>query len=137
MAVAGARVELQRKDLAALHNRSTIDGEKNVPGLDPGAMRGRTGRDFGCHDPGIALDPQHAVLDLVGRRALDDIRNRHRQKQQGGGDRHDRPRPIPPTGRRLRTKRKRRVDHQTGPGRNCKLSKRHTTATSGRRMVSN
>ena len=137
MAVASACVQLHRKNLAALHDGSPIDGQQNVAGTNARTMGRRAGSHFGCDYSGAPLDPQHAIFDFVARGALDDVRNRHREQQQGSRDRDDGTRPIPPTRRCVRTMRNRRFDHQNGPCRICKLSKRHTTTTSWSRMVTN
>ena len=99
----------------------------------PGSMPARCGRraagDFGRHDAGAALDPQHAVFDFVRRRALGDVRDAHDQQQQRGHDRQNGARPLAPAragavndaGSASRSIEHRRV---RGP---AQLSKRHTT----------
>ena len=98
------------------------------PGANARAIGRRAAGDLGRDDAGAALDPQHAVLDFVAGRALDDVGDAHREQQQRRGDRQDRPRPLAPTGGCADAdERVSGVEHQTRRRRNCKLSKRHTT----------
>ena len=100
MAVTGARVPLQRQHLGPPVDRVSVEREQDVAGPHAGARRRRVARHLRRHDTGAALDPQHPVLDLVGRRPLHDVGDTHHQQQQRGGDRQNRARPLAPGGRR-------------------------------------
>jgi hypothetical protein len=132
--VARLGAELKGEDGRPFSDRQVIDCQQHVAGSDASAVGWRIVGDFGRHHSGAALDPQHPVFDVVRGRALDDVRNTHRQQQQRRGDGHDGTWPIAPARAGREHGVLSRVDHRK-VRRRRKLSKRHTTQRVGHHYV--
>ena len=89
MAIATRRRQLHCQDVGPPADRLTIDGQQHVTGSYAGVRRGRSSRDFRRNHPRTALDPKHAVFNVVRRGSLDDVRHPHREEKARGRQRQD------------------------------------------------
>ena len=82
VAVAGARLVLDREHVGAAFDRLIVDGQQDVARPHTGPARGRRRGDLGRHHAHGALDPEHAVFHFVGGRARNDVGQTERQQRE-------------------------------------------------------
>jgi hypothetical protein len=78
-------------------DRLPVQGQEHVSGPEARAIRRRAGGDLGRYDAGRALDPQHAVFNLIGGGPKDDVADAKRQQDERDRHRHDRADAVAPT----------------------------------------
>jgi hypothetical protein len=82
VAIPDARLMLKRDDVGTAIDWLIVDGEQNVAGPHTGAARGGRLGHFRRDHPNRALNPEHAVFNLVGGGARHDVRQAERQQAE-------------------------------------------------------